>query len=55
MVLLDLQMAFDTVDHMILCRKLQAMGIHFGSVNCFNLTSPIDSKLLELIKLILNQ
>ena len=33
MVLLDLQKAFDTVDHTILCNKLQAMGI--GSVDCF--------------------
>ena len=27
LVLLDLQKAFDTVDHVILCRKLKAMGI----------------------------
>ena len=27
LVLLDLQKAFDTVDHVILCKKLQAMGI----------------------------
>ena len=33
MVLLDLQKAFDTVDHVILCKKLQAMGI--GSVEWF--------------------
>ena len=30
MVMIDLQKAFDTVDHVILCKKLQAMGI--GSV-----------------------
>ncbi len=33
MVLLDLQKAFDTVDHAILCEKLEAMGI--GSTNWF--------------------
>jgi exonuclease III len=33
MILIDLQKAFDTVDHGILCRKLAAMGI--GSVNWF--------------------
>ncbi len=35
MVLLDLQKAFDTVDHEILCNKLQAMGIHEDSVKWF--------------------
>ena len=27
MVMIDLQKAFDTVDHQILCNKLQAMGV----------------------------
>jgi hypothetical protein len=27
MVLIDLQKAFDTVDHVILCEKLRAMGV----------------------------
>ena len=31
--MIDLQKAFDTVDHVILCKKLQAMGI--GSVEWF--------------------
>ena len=35
MVLLDLMKAFDTVDHEILCNKLQAMSIHFDSVKWF--------------------
>ena len=35
MVLLDLQKAFDTVDHDILCNKLQAMGVHSDSVKWF--------------------
>ena len=30
MVLLDLQKAFDTVDHEIPCNKLEAMGINFS-------------------------
>ena len=34
MVLLDLQKAFDTVDHVILCKKLKAMGI--CSIDWFN-------------------
>ncbi len=29
MVLLDLQKAFDTVDHNMLCNKLEAMGMGF--------------------------
>ncbi|CAL4073198.1 unnamed protein product [Meganyctiphanes norvegica] len=29
MVLMDLQKAFDTVDHDILCKKLEAMGLDF--------------------------
>ena len=33
LVLLDLQKAFDTVDHVILCKKLEAMGI--ASVDWF--------------------
>lgn len=33
LLLLDLQKAFDTVDHMILCEKLKAMGV--GSVEWF--------------------
>jgi len=28
MIMLDLQKAFDTVDHRILCNKLQSMGIN---------------------------
>ena len=35
MVLLDLQKAFDTVEHDILCSKLQALGIHIDSVKWF--------------------
>ncbi len=34
-VLLHLQKAFDTVDHVILCQKLQAMGIHSDSIYWF--------------------
>lgn len=33
MIMLDLQKAFDTVDHLILCEKLRAMGV--GSVDWF--------------------
>ena len=33
MIMLDLQKAFDTVDHLILCEKLRAIGV--GSVNWF--------------------
>ena len=35
MVLLDLQKAFDTVDHKILCEKLELLGV--GSVDWFSL------------------
>ena len=35
LVLIDLQKAFDTVDHHILCNKLLAMGVHTESVNWF--------------------
>ena len=34
MILLDLQKAFDTVNHTILCEKLRAMGV--GSVEWFS-------------------
>ena len=33
MIMLDLLQAFDTVDHLILCEKLRAMGV--GSVDWF--------------------
>ena len=33
MVMLDLQKAFDTVDHNILCEKLRQMGV--GSIEWF--------------------
>ena len=35
MVLMDLQKAFDTVDHNILCNKLQAIGLNNNSVSWF--------------------
>ena len=35
MVLLDLQKAFDTVDHNILLSKLQAIGLHRQAINWF--------------------
>ena len=34
MIMLDLQKAFDTVDHVILCEKLQTMGV--SSINWFS-------------------
>lgn len=36
MVLLDLQKAFDTVDHDILLMKLEAMGLHKSAVDWFD-------------------
>ena len=33
MIMLDLQKAFDTVDHSILCKKLDGEG--FASIDCF--------------------
>ena len=32
--MLDLQKAFDTVDHVILCEKYQTMGV--SSIDCFS-------------------
>ena len=41
--MLDLQKAFDTVDHDILCKKLKAMGIK--SVDCLGLIFLIEIRL----------
>ena len=35
MIMLDLQKTFDTVDHNILCSKLNVMGVHVNSVEWF--------------------
>ncbi|PIK37229.1 putative RNA-directed DNA polymerase from mobile element jockey-like [Apostichopus japonicus] len=35
MILLDIQKAFDSVDHQILCNKLSAMGVHSTSIDWF--------------------
>ena len=36
MVLMDLQKAFDTIDHNILLEKLKAIGFCDDTVNCFH-------------------
>ena len=47
MILIDLQKAFDTIDHDVLLQKLYAIGFSKRTVNWFKSISPTD--LLRLI------
>ncbi len=45
MILLDLQKAFDTVNHMILIEILKALGVNISALNCFTSIYQIENNL----------
>ena len=49
MILIDLQKAFDTIDHDILLQKLYAIGFSKHTVNCFQSYLPNFQLMSEII------
>ncbi len=43
MILLDLQKAFDTVNHMIVIEILKALGVNISALNCFTSIYQIEN------------